>query len=131
MIRILLAGRDSASLSAFEATLKNRQAQIQYLDSGDRALAAISAQAFGLLVADESLKDMTGIELIKVVTTQQPLLNCALVSSLPSEEFHEATEGRGILMSLTPNPGIREADQLLQHLDKIISFSLQPETKEC
>jgi DNA-binding NtrC family response regulator len=87
MIRILLAGRDSASLSAFEATLKNRKAQIQYLDSGDKALAAISVQAFDLLVADESLKDMTGLELIKVVTTQQPFLNCALVSSLPQKNF--------------------------------------------
>jgi DNA-binding NtrC family response regulator len=130
MIRILLAGRDATSLSDFEAELKNRETQIHYLVSGDKALAAISAQGFDLLVADESLKDMTGLKLIKAVTTQQPLLNCALVSSLSPEEFHEATEGLGILMQLPPRPGMNEADQLLIHLNKILSFAQHPVTKE-
>jgi len=130
MNRILLAGRDSASLSAFESALENRDVQIQYLVSGNKALAAISEEVFDLLVADESLGDMTGIELIKAVTAEHPLLNCALISSLPHEEFHEATEGLGILMQLPPQPGTDEADQLLTHLNKILSFSLHPATKE-
>jgi CheY-like chemotaxis protein len=130
MIRILLAGRDTASLSALEAALQKRAAHIQYLVSGKQALAAISAESFDLLVVDEMLEDMTGIELIQSVTMKQPLLNCALVSSLPPEEFHEATEGLGILMALSPNPGTKEADILITHLNKILSFAKHPGTKE-
>ena len=98
--------------------------------SGDRALAAISAEVFDLLVADEILEDMSGIELIKSVAAKHPLLNCALVSSLPHKEFHEATEGLGILMQLPPQPGMDAADQLLSHLNKILSFSLHLVTQE-
>jgi DNA-binding NtrC family response regulator len=130
MIRILLAGRDNASLSALESGLEKREAYIRHLISGDKALAAISAEQFDLLVADEFLGDMTGLELITSVTVRHPLLNCALVSSLPADEFHEATEGLGILMPLPPNPGTEAADQLLEHLDKIMSFSLNSATKE-
>jgi hypothetical protein len=36
----------------------------------------------------------------------------------------------GILMQLPPHPGIDEADQLLTHLNKILSLSLHPVTKE-
>ena len=130
MNRIILAGRDTVSLSDFESALEKRDALIQYLVSGEKALAAISAEVFDLLVADEILEDMSGIELIKSVTAKQPLINCALVSSLSPQEFHEATEGLGILMQLPPQPGIDAADQLLTHLNKILSFSRHPATKE-
>ena len=130
MNRILLVGRDTASLSDFESALEKRDAIIQYLVSGEKVLAALSAEVFDLLVADENLEDMRGIELIKSVTAKHPLLNCALVSSLPPKDFHEATEGLGILMQLPPQPGIDAANQLLTHLNKILSFSLHPLTKE-
>ncbi len=130
MIRILLAGRDPGSLSAFKSALEQSDTYIQYMVSGDNVLAAISAEVFDLLVADEFLGDMAAIELIQSVAISHPLLNCALVSSLPPEDFHTATEGLGILMPLPPNPGIDEADQLLKHLNKILAFSKQPVTKE-
>jgi len=130
MNRILLAGRDTVSLSAFKSALETRDARTQYVLAGEKALAAISVEVFDLLVADEILTDMSGLELIKTVTAKYPLLNCALVSSLPPEEFHEATEGLGILMQLSPQPGTTEAEELLAHVNKIHSFSLHPVTKE-
>jgi len=130
MNRILLAGRDAVSLSAIKSALETRDAPTQYLLAGEEALAAISVEVFDLLVADEILPDMSGIELIKTVVAKYPLLNCALVSSLPPEEFHEATEGLGILMQLSPHPGTKEAAELLAHLNKIHSFTLHPVTKE-
>jgi hypothetical protein len=66
---------------------------------------------------------MTGLELIKSVITRQPMLNCAAVSSLSPGDFHEASEGLGILMPLPVEPGKNEAHQLLEHLNKIQSFS--------
>jgi DNA-binding NtrC family response regulator len=122
MIRILIAGGDRSTLSAFKTALDESDAQITCLASGRRALSAISERGFDLLVADEHLGDMTGLELIRSVVAGQPMLNCAVVSSLSPGDFHEASEGLGILMQLPVAAGKKEADGLLEHLRKINSF---------
>jgi DNA-binding NtrC family response regulator len=123
MIRILIAGRGTASLSAFKSALDEGDTQITHMESGRKALSVISEKEFDLLIADEKLADMTGIELIESVISKRPMLDCAMISSLSSDDFHEATEGLGILMQLPVQPGKQEAEQLLGHLQKIHSFS--------
>jgi DNA-binding NtrC family response regulator len=123
MIRILIAGRGTASLSALKSALDESDTQITHMDSGRKALSVISEKEFDLLIADEKLADMTGIELIESVISKRPMLDCAMISSLSSDDFHEATEGLGILMQLPVQPGKQEAEQLLGHLQKIHSFS--------
>jgi DNA-binding NtrC family response regulator len=122
MIEILLAGKDFTSFTAFIAALDESNTQTRYLESGRRVLAAVAEQSFDLLIAGENLDDMTGLELIKSVITIQPMLNCAVVSSLLPGEFHEASEGLGILMQLPVDLGKKEADQLLDHLKRIKPF---------
>lgn len=123
MIRILFAGRDIASIPAFKSVLDQNDIHTTHMDSGQKALAAITAQGFDLLIADENLGDMTGLELIKAVVTQNPMLNCAAISSLASDKFHEDSEGLGVLMQLSIEPGKNEVEQLLDHLKKIQSFT--------
>ena len=123
MIHILIAGMDRSSMSAFKTALEESDAQTTYLESGREALLMVSEKVFDLLVTDEKLRDMTGLELIESVITSHPMLNCAAVSSLSPGDFHEASEGLGILMQLPVEPGNREADLLLEHLKKIQSFS--------
>jgi CheY-like chemotaxis protein len=125
MIRILIAGRDRLTRSAFKTALDKRDAQTMCLESGREALSAVSESVFDLLVADEHLGDMTGLELIESIITRQPMLDCALASSLSPGDFHEASEGLGILMQLPVEPGKQEADQLLEHLKKIRSFGVK------
>lgn len=123
MIRILFAGREMASIPAFKSALDKRGVHTTYVDSGRKALSVISEEVFDLLIADEDLGDMTGFELIKSVVTQNPMLNCTAISSLSSDEFHEASEGLGILMQLPIKPDKNEIDQLLEQLKKIQSFT--------
>ena len=122
MIRIVIAGGDRLTLSAFKTALDESDVQITCLASGRQALSAISEEGYDLLVADEHLGDMAGLELIKSVIASQPMLNCAVVSSLSPGDFHEASEGLGILMQLPVAAGKKEADGLLEHLRKIKSF---------
>ncbi len=129
MIHILLAGRDVLSMSAFKAALDESDVQTTCLESGRKALSAVSEKVFDLLVTAENLGDMTGLELIESVITSQPMLNCAVASTLSSADFHEASEGLGILMQLPAEPGKKEADQLLEHLKKIQSFSKSSVTR--
>jgi len=130
MIHILIARKDCRCLSAFKTALDESDAQTTCLESGNKALCALSEKVFDLLITDENLGDMTGLELIAAIVARLPMLNCAVVSSLSPGEFHEASEGLGILMQLPVEPGQKEANQLLEHLKKIQSLAINSAPKE-
>ena len=127
MIRILLAGRDKASLSALEAGFAKSDLYIAWVESGGNGMSMISESHFDLVVADEDLGDMTGLEFIQKITSKKPMVNCAAVSSLSPEDFHEASEGLGILMQLPVRPGQKQAEKLLNQLKTILNLSQQTE----
>jgi len=110
-------------MSAVRAGLEDNGTQTAWAESGSYALSKIADRDFDLVVTDENLVDMTGLELIKTAVKMKPLVNFAAVSSRSSKEFHEASEGLGILMQLPVNPGYEQAKQLLEHLKKIQHLS--------
>jgi len=124
MMQIIVAGRALNALPAFIKAIEENNTRVMGVDNGKDAIRAVSEENFDLLIADESLGDMSGIRLIENVISRNPMLNCAVVSSLPPDEFHEASEGLGILMPLPIKPGQEEADALMNHLKKIQSFKV-------
>jgi len=125
MMNILLASRDETSMSALKAGFEEHDVQTVWAESGRDALSMIAQRDFDLVVTDENLGDMTGLEFIKTVITQKPMVNCAAVSSLLPEDFHEASEGLGILMQLPVNPGHEYAEELVGHLKKILNLAVE------
>ena len=81
----------------------------------------IAEDDFDLVVADENLGDMTGLEFIRAIVSKRPMVNCAAISSLTPEDFHEAGEGLGILMQLPVSPGQKHAEMLLEQLKSILN----------
>jgi hypothetical protein len=63
---------------------------------------------------------MSGLEFIRKVVSKNPMINSAAISSLPPEDFHNASEGLGILMQLPWKPNEADAARLLRHLNKIL-----------
>ena len=124
MTQIIFAGSGLASLPAFKKAMEDSKGRVTCLGTGGLVVAAVSKGGFDLLIADEFLEDMSGIDLIEKVVALNPMLDCALVSSLPPDEYHEASEGLGILMQLPNQPGQAEADALMNHLKKIQSFKV-------
>jgi CheY-like chemotaxis protein len=123
IINILLASRDKASMSAFKAGLEKNQAQTAWAQSGSIAIAKLTEGNFDLVVTDENLGDMTGLEFIEKVISKKPMVNCAVVSSLLPADFHEASEGLGILMQLPARPGQEQAEKLLRQLKNILNLA--------
>jgi len=121
MIRIMLAGRDHSSLTALRTGLTKSDIHIARAVSGDTGLSMLAESNFDLVITDENLGDMTGLEFIRAIVSKRPMVNCAAVSSLTSEEFHEASEGLGILMQLPVEPGRKHADMLLEQLKSILN----------
>jgi len=123
MSLVLLASNKQESFSELASFLENNNMQISWVESGEKAISMIKDQVFDLVITDEKLSDMTGLEFVKKLVIVNPMINCAAVSSLSSENFHEASEGLGILMQLPPNPDKDNAEMLLNHLNKILNMT--------
>lgn len=124
MIHVLLVSSDKDFFTDLSSNMeKNVNLRISKAASGVNALSMISANRFELIVTDESLPDMTGLKFVKKLVSINPMINCAAVSSLSSEDFHAASEGLGILMQLSPRPDKIHAENLLQYLKNILSIT--------
>jgi DNA-binding NtrC family response regulator len=125
IIKILLVSQDTAAMSTFRAGLEENQVQTAWAESGNNAIARIAEESFDLVVTDENLGDMTGLEFIEKVISIKPMVNCAAITSLLPADFHEASEGLGILMSLPVRPGKEQSEKLLVQLKTILSLAEQ------
>jgi len=124
MIHVLLVSSDKDFFIDLASNMeKNVNLSISRATSGVNALSMISVNSFELVVTDESLSDMTGLQFVKKLVSTNPMINCAAVSSLSSEDFHAASEGLGILMQLPPRPDKIHAENLLQYLKNILSIT--------
>ena len=120
MIRILLVTTDRDSLAGFASALAgNEEVGLLWEESGGKALSMVEDSPVELVVTDETLEDMTGLELAERLLSINPMISCAAVSPLSAKQFHEASEGLGLLAQLPPRPGKEQAEALLQHLKDI------------
>ena len=101
------------------AGIQSRSVHVHWCLSGRQALKELQEQPVDLVVVDEDVGDMPGLRFIEQLVAANPLINCALVSSLSKEAFHEASEGLGILMQLPPRPSTVDGDRLIAHLNRI------------
>lgn len=119
-LKLLLASRDKDSLSGLASAIKKHDdAVLSWSESGKEVLDKVSNSPVDLVITDEKLGDMTGLEMALKLLSINPMVNCAAISSLSHEDFHEASEGLGLLAQLPPQPGEEEAEELLQQLRKI------------
>ena len=120
MIKMLLVTSEREPFSEFATVLKKKDdVELTWAASGQEALEVISGNPVDLVIVNENIGDMTGIEFMKKLLPINPMINSAAVSPLPSEEFHEASEGLGVLVQLPVDPGKFEAEDLLKRLKKL------------
>ncbi|MGA7145640.1 MAG: response regulator [Desulfobacterales bacterium] len=133
MIKLLLVTPDQESFRDFTvALIKNDDVEMSRAATGQEGLTILSETPVDLVIVDDSVGDMTGIEFMKKLLSINPMINCAAVSPLPHEAFHEASEGLGVLAQLPVAPGKPDAEKLLRHLKdiKILLSPKNPKTGE-
>ncbi len=106
---------------------RERHVELIPVVTGAAGLAQLRGKPIDLVIVDEQLEDMSGIEFVRQLITVNPLANTAIVGALTEEDFHEATEGMGVLMQLPRQPNEQDAEALLVLLAKI-SGLMQPST---
>ena len=117
MQRILVVSPNRDNLSMLDSTLKNyKDVHLSWAESGGKALETVTDTTFDLVIADEKLGDMTGLEFAGKLISVNPIINCAVMSTLSPEDFHEASEGLGLMAQLSVQPSEEQTEELLQRL---------------
>ncbi len=132
MYKLLLISPDKDALSTLAQALEAQEnVDLSRAESGSEALQMASDTAFDLVVTDEKLGDMTGLDFANRLLSVNPMILCAAVSPLSPKDFHEASEGLGLLPQLLPKPGEKEAYALLQNMKALKALAagatLRPE----
>jgi hypothetical protein len=120
MLLIVLATAHPEAWRLFAAGLaSDPEVQLKQVATGAEALEAGRLLSPHLMVIDY-LTDTEPLSLVQKLLTVNAMVNTAVVSSLTDEEFHEASEGLGILGCLPEEPGGSEAADLLQKLRQVL-----------
>jgi two-component SAPR family response regulator len=121
MVTLLLVSNNRNFISSVSEY--SEKTEILRANSGNEALDMIVNKTINLVIIDESLGDMTGLEFAKKLISINPMVDCAVVSSLSSKDYHEASEGLGLIMQLPVKPEKRHLEQLLLQANKIIQMT--------
>jgi CheY-like chemotaxis protein len=120
MFKLLLVSKNRNSFSDFISALKeNDSNEVLFAGSGEEALKMVKDNAVDLVITDEDLADMSGLEFVRRLITVNPFINCAAISHLTEKEFHEASEGLGIMNHLSSDPKGADAEDVLKTLRQI------------
>jgi DNA-binding NtrC family response regulator len=120
LTQVLLVTPNRSRFGDISAAIQGLGGQIGWAPSGRRAMEIIRQQTVELVVTDEQLGDMTGLEMIAGLIAVDPAINCAAVSSLSDKAFHRVSEGLGILMKLPPAPSRADGKRLITRLNQIV-----------
>ncbi|MBC8419908.1 MAG: response regulator [Desulfobacteraceae bacterium] len=120
MLKLLFVTPKKENLFDLASSLAARgNVEVSWAESGEKALDMISDTSVDLMVADEELGDMTGLELASRLLRVNPMTNCAMVSALSAEEFHKVSEGLGLIAQLPIRPDAEHAEGLLNRLKRL------------
>lgn len=119
-INIVLISKDLDYFSELSNALADdTQVSVTCFGTAEQVYQAAEKGQVDVLIAAEEVKQSTGLQFIRELVMRHPFINCALVSPLYPQEFHEATEGLGIFMQLPPAPDGGQAPKIREHLAAI------------
>ncbi|MBU1172856.1 MAG: hypothetical protein KKD44_25130 [Proteobacteria bacterium] len=129
MMSFLLVCDESDTLNEFERCLEGLpDISLQKVTSGQDALDLVKDKAnkVDLAVVDQMVGGMPGIRWVEQMLPLNPMVNTALVSSLSDEDFHEYTEGLGVLMRIPLDPDKTTVTRVVERLVKVLSLYQTP-----
>lgn len=112
-MRIVLASQRGEALADFVAGLREQGAGVEVCVSGEQAVDLARAERPDLVVIDEELPGLAPGRLVVELLQVDATVATAVVSALGDAEFHERTEGLGILARVPLEPGRADAAALL------------------
>jgi len=121
MLRILLVTTRRKAMHPFiDGLSSDPEVRLALVASGAEALRAVRTDSPHLVIIDSELSDTGAMSLVPELLMVNAMSNTAVVSPLSGQEFHDASEGLGVLARLPLIPGRSEAGELLHKLRRIL-----------
>ena len=115
------------SRDRFSSLVKGLRARSDCQVGWDSSIARIQDRVSetlpDLIVIDEDVDGNSNLEIARQIVMTNAMVNLALVSSLSPGDFHEASEGLGIVAQVPPHPGEEDARRLLEAIQSIASLT--------
>lgn len=118
MIRVMLVHLSGTGLASM--IIASEDVQVIETASAEQALEHARHGNYDLAIVGESVEGMSGFTVAEKLVTANPMLNIALAGDLPEAEFHEASEGLGVLKQINPTPSPEAVSELLGILRRIL-----------
>ncbi len=117
MRRILVLTETPPRFTDFATILRDEgAAECMWAETPETGLERVAADRPQLVVVDETIGGAPGLEWVKQLLTVDAFVNTAVISSLDEAAFHEAGEGLGVALHLSPDPGEADARKVLDWL---------------
>jgi DNA-binding response OmpR family regulator len=123
MLRILLVTTHREATDPFVSALSSDpEVRLDLVGSRSEVLGRSGADSPHLVILDAELPDLRPMSFIAELLMANAMINTAVISPLSEEEFHEASEGLGVLARLPLAPDKEDAEELLRKLRKIVGL---------
>lgn len=117
----IVATTRQAELGDLLIGLRAGGAAVAVVPDGKTVLAAARTSAPQLVIIDEGLPDTAPLPLVMDVVMANALVNTAVISSLPDREFHDRSEGLGVLRALPHVPNRADGEDLVRQAKRLTS----------
>ncbi|TKB08166.1 hypothetical protein [Desulforhopalus sp. IMCC35007] len=123
MTRILFVTGEPGEFDTFITGLpQGWDTSLGVVNTAAKAFEIVAAEKVDVVVVGKTAGDQTSLDFVKKLMKHHPLVNCAMVSSLSHDDFHEATEGYGLFMQLTEKPDVDQAHKMVEILNSIMGL---------
>ena len=121
MYKIVIVTNNKENFSSLATELGAiEDCMIAWNDSLQKAKETASESTPDLMVIDEEVDKVSNLDVARQIVISNPMINITLVSVLSPKDFHEASEGLGIVAQLPRQPRKEEAVKLLETLQSIL-----------
>lgn len=122
-MKVLLATARSRELEDFISGLDLKKNEPVVAESGQEALNMVGSIKPALVIVDDKLPDYEALELVREIVRLDAMVNTAVITGMSGKEFHEKSEGLGVICALPRDPGPEDARKLILNMEKVYNYS--------
>ncbi len=120
MPKILLVSKEKITFEKLASELiAYQENEVRWVQTCKEATQLALDNEVDVIIAGKEVEDSDGLSCIQSIAKNCPLINCALMSALSADAFHETTEGLGVFLQLPEHPDKEDAKKIMQILRSI------------
>jgi DNA-binding NarL/FixJ family response regulator len=120
MAVIALITPNAFRMKPFAETLSLQTgSDVEFLADSSTAIDTLRALKPWAVVIEDSQEDVSSLGMVHQILAYDIQIHIAMMSDNPEKEFHDKTEGLGILMQLPKNADAKDAQALAERLNQL------------